>query len=272
MQPWSANVQSPSTQDVGQYRAEGSPLIPCGSDAQLQGFCEQLTHTVRALGAARACGLTLLPLQAWEPPLYAFSGTASAVDVRFAYRPMAGWVGWIIEHKHLLLVPDCADADALRCFDPSWAWYNQYDTGIASCYRDSQYLGVPLLIDEKVVGVLGLLRHRNDPAFLAVDRRILIGVAERHAASIERLRQEQAKDSSILSVLLDIHNLRMQGAPLKKMWDIVLKQGLPILGFDAGHIRIKNGDKLILCALLEYPSKRPPHVRLLGQGISGWVA
>ena len=69
-----------------------------------------------------------------------------------------------------------------------------------------------------------------------------------------------------------IHRLRIQGAPLTQMWDIVLTQGLPTLGFDAGHIRMKKGDKLILCALKDYPSKRPPRVRLLGQGISGWVA
>ena len=68
---------------------------------------------------------------------------------------MAGWVGWIIHHKRSLLVPDCADNTALRRFAPLWTWYNPYDAGIVSCHTDSQYLGVPLLVDAKVIGVLG---------------------------------------------------------------------------------------------------------------------
>ena len=74
MQPWSVNLSIPSTQDVTYPGAKGSPHMPWGPDTPLKTCCEQFTHNVRALCAARACGLTLLPLQPWESPLYAVSG------------------------------------------------------------------------------------------------------------------------------------------------------------------------------------------------------
>lgn len=272
MQPWSASVRSSSIHDVGQYRARGTPRTSLGPDAHIKAFCEQLSHNMRALCTARACGLVLLPLHPWEPPMYALSGTASSADVRFAYHAGTGWVGWIIDNKQLLFVPDCADEAALHRFDPAWTWYNRHDTSMASCHTESQYLGVPLLVDEKVIGVIGLLRHREDPAFMAADWHTLTGVAEQQATVIERQRQVQAKGIEMLELLAELHFLRMDGAPLTKMWDVVLTQGLPMLGFDAGHIRIKEGDELVLCALKDYPGKRPPRLRRLGQGISGWVA
>src|SRR5262249_21941412 len=164
----------------------GSQLIPHGHNDHLEAFCAQTLRNICALSDARAGALLLLPLRHWEPVLHVVTGTASTSDVRFTYHPGAGWPGWIIQHRQPLLIHDCDDHAALRRITTDWTWHDPYAEGLTACRIHSQYLGAPLLVEQEVIGVVGLLRHRRDPTFMAVDKHSLQAMAERVAVAIER--------------------------------------------------------------------------------------
>lgn len=275
----SMTCKNPQVSDVCSQRAMAhenlwSRFIPDGPGEDLTHYCGQALQHVCELSAASAGSLVLLPSRSWEPVAHFHSEPALADDPRLKFSADAGWPGWILRYKAPLLVTDCNNAALLNKITPGWHWHGPYTAGLATLPVYSQYLGAPLLVEQEVIGVIGVLRRREARAFMAVDTHSLLGMAQRVATVIDclRLQQENAEQEAALQVFSEMDRQRLQGAHPRKLWQVALHQALRVLGCEAGHIRLKFEDQLVLWASMGYTTQPPSAIRLLGQGLSGQVA
>jgi len=176
-----------------------------------------------------------------------------------------GIVGWIADHAQSVIIEDVAKD-------------SRFDRGadLASGFRTKSIIGVPLVEDGKVIGVIELVNELDDRVFTALDLKILHTIADFAAIAIERAYYFRAlRKISSIDHLTGIANRRAFERALAREKERAVRgdKGFAILLVDIDDFKGVNdrhghetGDRVLkaLAALLEASTRRMDTVARLG--------
>jgi PAS domain S-box-containing protein len=104
------------------------------------------------------------------------------------------------------------------------------------------WLGVPMMIGNKAIGLIGIDSLTNPYAFDLQTRNLVISIASQAAIAFQnaRLFEETQKRNAELSTINEIISAANQTLELKPILETVLRQSLDVIGLDGGLITIFN--------------------------------
>ncbi len=104
------------------------------------------------------------------------------------------------------------------------------------------WLGVPMMIGSKVIGLIGIDSLTNPYAFDLQTRSLMTSIASQASIAIQnaRLFEETQKRNAELSTINEIIGAANQSLELKPILDTVLRRSLEVIGLDGGLITIFN--------------------------------
>ncbi|HEY3306085.1 MAG TPA: GAF domain-containing protein [Candidatus Binatia bacterium] len=188
------------------------------------------------------------------------------------WKPGRGIANVVFETKTPLIIPN-AQADP-RVLDAEF--YRKH--------RLTSYVGVPLIVKEEALGVLGFYT-KEEHDFTGEEVDFLATLAGQAAIAIHnsqlyenaRLREKQLEETNrMLSALHAVAATASQSLDLDRVFQSAIGKITDIFGFDATHIHIYNErtDELALRASFESDPNRfvPVQSFQRGQGIVGEVA
>lgn len=213
-----------------------------------------------------------------QPPNKLRVEAASGVDQPGkdrTYKLGEGLTGWIAKNKRILRLRDTADKDELARVAGDIAWAHKLNEAVnyEEVKGHYRFLGAPLMVRNEVIGVLRMTIKADKSYFTYNDELLVDSLASRLALSIQNilLTEERNKRATQFTKLGD---KLADTLDLNKVAQIILKEGLKIVGCAAGHIRIfdKKEHKLKLLFATGPHTDKLPKFRELGDGISGKVA
>ncbi|KAF0108772.1 MAG: putative two-component hybrid sensor and regulator [Anaerolineaceae bacterium] len=112
--------------------------------------------------------------------------------------------------------------------------------GLSRCW-----MGIPMMIGSKPVGMIGIENYENPYAFDLHARNLMTSVASQAAIAIQnaRLFNETQKRNAELSTINEVISSASQSLELEAILNIVLKQTMKVVGFDGGLITIFNDQR-----------------------------
>jgi GAF domain-containing protein len=163
-------------------RAAAAAGALASEDAHRQ-LLQSIVNVARAIFDARASSIFLLDEDADELVLEAVSGEGEGEIVGLRFPSSTGIAGWVLVSRQPLIVDDLSQ-------DPRWARNVAERTG----YVPKGMMAVPLLHDERTLGVLYVLDRRDDAAFTLAETDLLGAFANQAALGLELLlRARQAR-------------------------------------------------------------------------------
>jgi GAF domain-containing protein/ligand-binding sensor protein/two-component sensor histidine kinase len=204
---------------------------------------------------------------------------ASGIDQAgkdITYEIGEGLTGWIAKHKRTLRLRDTADKEELARVAGDgivWAHKLNEDVNYNEVQGHFRFLGTPLMVRNEVIGVLRMTIKTDKSYFTYNDELLLESLASRLALFIQNILLTEERNRRATQ-FTELGNNLAETLDLKKVAQIILKEGLKIVGCDAGHIRIfdkKRGNLKLLYATGPH-TKKLPKFRERGEGISGKVA
>jgi GAF domain-containing protein len=163
-------------------RAAAAAGTLASEDAHRQ-LLQSIVNVARAIFNARASSIFLLDEDADELVLEAVSGEGEGEIVGLRFPSSTGIAGWVLVSRQPLIVDDLSQ-------DPRWARNVAERTG----YVPKGMMAVPLLHDDRTLGVLYVLDRRDDASFTLAETDLLGAFANQAALGLELLlRARQAR-------------------------------------------------------------------------------
>jgi len=124
--------------------------------------------------------------------------------------------------------------------DPRWHTGTDKETK----FHTRDILCVPMLANEKVVGVIEVINKKNEVAFTSEDETLLLSFAVQAAIVIENAQMFTRIDTSLASKVQELQTLQMfdhelqRSLELERVLDITLTRAMDALGVDIGAMGI----------------------------------
>jgi len=198
-------------------------------------------------------------------PLFYDKGKISVLPPR-EIRQSPGLTGYIIQNKQMLYVPDVSAEDAMRK-------YNIIDFGGDP---SRSYVGVPLLLGERVVGVISMQSSQPN-AYHPEHIRLLETIATQAAGAIEnaRLFEEVRQRAEEMTALFDIGITVTSGLDMEQVLKTLLEKCRLVLPVEAFYIAILDPDTGLIHHPLAYDMGEFPQIPTIdirkNPGFSGHV-
>jgi GAF domain-containing protein len=174
-----------------------------------------------------------------------------------------GLVGWIFSHHEPLIVPDLL-ADRER-FNPD---------AFGSARRSRAWVGVPLIAEDRIVGVLSLQSYTPN-LYTAEHVQFLGTVGNLAARALEngRLFQEREQRIAALSILNEISRQISGNLRVDDLLRTIHQQVGRMLDTTSFYIALYDAatDMLDLRYLVEEGVLQPPQERRLANGLTEWI-
>ena len=150
------------------------------------------------------------------------------------------------------------------------------ELGIANIGRPARsYLGVPMLVGERVVGVIAVQSPTQARAYDARHRDLLLNIANQAAVAIEnaRLTQERERRITELSTLAEISRVVSSTMLLDELLATVDQQVSRV--FDTTNFYIatyeERSQEWTLALQIEHGERQPPTRHKLGAGMTSYI-
>lgn len=110
------------------------------------------------------------------------------------------------------------------------------------------FLGVPLVVRNKVFGNLYLTDKRNGAEFTAEDEDLVVALAAAAGVAIDNatLFERSERQRRWLEASRSITAATLEGAPLAKVLDLIVEQARQLLGADEAGLRLPGHDRDLL--------------------------
>ena len=152
------------------------------------------------------------------------------------------------------------------------------DVDQATAYSTRALLAVPMIVKDKVTGVIELINKRGTDSFTEDDQNLLTAFAVNAAVAVDNARLFTMTDQALaarldeLSTLQEIDRQLNTSLDIKRVMELTLEWGLRVIDAKAGSIALMNRDdnSLVLMATRNYtyvPQSLP-----LDKGLAGHVA
>ncbi len=198
-------------------------------------------------------------------PLFYDKGEISIIPARDIHQS-PGLTGYIIQTRQVLYLPDALAEEATRK-------YNIIDVGGDP---SRSYVGVPLLVGDRVVGVISMQSSQSD-AYHPEQIRLLETIATQAAGAIEnaRLFEEVRLRAEEMTALFDIGITVTSGLDMEQVLRTLLEKCRQVLPVEAFYIAILDPDTGLIHHPLAYDRGEYPQIptRDIRQnpGLSGHV-
>ena len=172
---------SEAEQALERSLAEGVALsqvaAAISSVMEFQPLIEMIMEKSKEVMNAEASSLMMLDVETNELTFNVATGEKGAALREIRLPVGKGIAGWVAEHKEPLLVPDAyADPRFNREADKM------------SGFQTRSILCVPLMIQERILGVVQVLNPRGRESFAEGDRRVFTSFADQAAIAVENTR------------------------------------------------------------------------------------
>lgn len=158
-----------------------------GSESAHRALLQSVVDVARAIFGAKAASVLLLDEASDELVFEAISGTGEEELVGMRFASSTGIAGWVVVTGQPLVVDDLAS-------DPRFARETAEQTG----YVPKALVAVPLLVDERVIGVLEVLDRPTDRPFGLADMDLLTQFAHQAALALDLLRSARRTQEALL--------------------------------------------------------------------------
>jgi signal transduction histidine kinase len=223
----------------------------------------RLIELARTRLGADVAGIWLREEPSGLAHLYAEVGAgARPQDYRMRFRPGQGLVGWIMEHREPLVLADCRTDPRL------------FDRDSIEADGLHSFLGVPILLEDVVVGVLVCLRReRREFSQAEVVLARLFALPAAVAIRNARLFQESRTHGARVEALLDLSRQISQIQPSQSVLESIVQACGNLLGTDSVSVRLAEGEDLVLAAAVGAAREARFVVRIkVGEALAGCVA
>lgn len=158
-----------------------------GSEGGHRALLQSVVDVARAIFGAEAASVLLLDDEADELVFEAISGTGQEELVGMRFPSSTGIAGWVVVTGQPLVVDDLAA-------DPRFARATAEQTG----YVPHALVAVPLIVDERVIGVLEVLDRPTDRPFGLSDMSLLTQFAHQAALALDLLRSARRTQEALI--------------------------------------------------------------------------
>jgi GAF domain-containing protein len=149
-----------------------------GTEQGHQALLQSIVDVARAIFGAKASSVFLLDEAADELVFEAVSGEGEAELVGMRFPSSTGIAGWVLVTRQPIVIDDLQQ-------DPRFAKQAAESTG----YVPHGLMAVPLLLDERVLGVLEVLDRPNDTDFTLAEMDLLSLFAHQAAIGLDLLQR-----------------------------------------------------------------------------------
>jgi GAF domain-containing protein len=158
-----------------------------GSEGGHRALLQSVVDVARAIFGAEAASVLLLDDETDELVFEAISGTGQEELVGMRFPSSTGIAGWVVVTGQPLVVDDLAA-------DPRFARATAEQTG----YVPHALVAVPLVVDERVIGVLEVLDRPTDRPFGLSDMNLLTQFAHQAALALDLLRSARRTQEALI--------------------------------------------------------------------------
>ncbi|MGA2269623.1 MAG: GAF domain-containing protein [Bryobacteraceae bacterium] len=225
-------------------------------------LCDGAVDRLRNLVGVSGCSIFLIRPGSDTLTLAATTGIKQRPDEVPKYELGEGLTGWVAKHATTLRLRDTRDQLELAQFGDDLRWRNLWPEEVDRF----SYLAAPLVGESRVIGVVRLASKETGVDFEVEDEILLERVAEGLAVSISNIWT--------VSEIGRLNERLAETLELEKVCRVITEQGLRLVGYDSGHIRVFDPSTRNLRLMsANGPLKDMfPAIRGLGEGISGVVA
>ena len=163
--------------DDAHYR-EAAAVGALASEEGHRALLQSIVDVARAIFGAKASSVFLLDEKADELVFEAVSGEGEEELIGMRFPSSTGIAGWVLVTRQPLVIDDLQQ-------DPRFARQAAESTG----YVPHGLMAVPLLIEERAVGVLEVLDRPNDTSFSLAEMDLLTRFAHQAAIGLDLLQK-----------------------------------------------------------------------------------
>jgi len=228
----------------------------------------QATLDAVVAAAAELIPCALAEVSLWNPETEQFAIRCDpdrTYPIGKSYPLGEGYTGWMVRHRQSLLVPD---VDARQDIRPDL---------LPGEKPFGSYLGVPLLLGERLIGTLVLVADEAG-AFDAEDQQVLQALGHHAATAIHnaRLYEQATRRHRELSALYAVAETINQPLDLQEILERALEKVIEVTGAQGGAIRLLD-DSTAELVMAAHRGLSDAYVRQawrypLAEEIVGWVA
>jgi two-component system phosphate regulon sensor histidine kinase PhoR len=169
-----------------------------GSTQRLSELLETVTRLGSEVARAETGSILLMDAATGELFFDVALGEKGGALQQVRLKPGEGIAGWVAENKKPAIVNDTSR-------DPRWT----QKADITSQFKTKTILAVPMLLKERLVGVMEAINRTDGSPFTEIDARVLetfavqAAIAIENARLFEAVRQEKEKMSTILNEMAE---------------------------------------------------------------------
>jgi GAF domain-containing protein len=149
-----------------------------GAEEQHRSLLQSIVEVARAIFGAKASSIFLLDEASDELVFEAVAGEGAATLVGRRFPSSTGIAGWVLVTQQPLVVENVAD-------DPRFGREVAESTG----FVPKGLMAVPLLHDERALGVLEVLERREDAPFTLTEMELLTQFANQASIALDLLQR-----------------------------------------------------------------------------------
>ncbi len=155
-------------------------------------------------------------------------------------------------------------------------WLRDVDKSTAFSTRT--LLAVPMIVKDKVIGVIELINKITGDSFSPDDQTLLTAFATNAAVAVENARLFTMTDQALasrldeLSTLQEIDRQLNASLNIRRVLELTLEWGLRVIDAKAGSIGIVNREEKLLHVMATHNYVEVPTVMPLDKGLAGHVA
>jgi GAF domain-containing protein len=189
-----------------------------GAETSYRALLSSIVHVARAIFRARASSIFLLDEAADELVFEAVAGEGADTLVGRRFPSSTGIAGWVLVTRQPLIIEDVSQ-------DPRWARNVAEGTG----YVPKGLMSVPLLHDERALGVLQVLDRPQRAEFSLQEMDLLALFANQAAIALELLQNARRAQGVLEAGGEDVEVVARLGATVDRLTDRARDDGLALL-------------------------------------------
>ena len=182
-----------------------------------------------------------------------------------------GWTEEIIRTKEPILIATKAEAEG---------WYDKPGhEGYLTREMLPSWMGVPMMMGEKVLGVIATYHPTRERVYSSDALEILQAMANQAAIALDNARFFDAERKRVaqLQALYEVSRELTASLDPKRVWSLILEKASQLTGAHRSTLQIIDEATGELVLHLVYPTQATPtdetFIRMpIGHGITGWVA
>ncbi len=152
------------------------------------------------------------------------------------------------------------------------------DVDKTTAFSTRALLAVPMIVKDKVTGVIELINKRGTDSFTTDDQNLLTAFAVNAAVAVDNARLFTMTDQALasrldeLSTLQEIDRQLNTSLDIRRVMEVTLEWGLRVIDAKAGSIALLNRDDSTLVLMATHNYTYVPQSLPLDKGLAGQVA